>query len=59
MKKETKEDIKDTFDNWLVVAVCIALVASLNKSCSRLPEKFESYKTEIKDSINIQQQKIR
>jgi len=67
MKKETKKDIKDTFDNWLIAAVCMMVVFSLNDSCSRTPDHIRSDKTEkvqtVRDSIvncvNVNHQKTR
>jgi len=55
MKKETKNDIKETFNDLLLVAVCFAFALSLNKGCSRLSEQLTFHKSEkvktAKDSI--------
>ena len=67
MSKDIKKNIKETFDDLLLIVFSIAIVASVNNNCSRMSKKIMPDKHEkvqnVKDSVanyaHIQQQKAR
>ena len=60
MTKETKHNVKQTFETLAVAVVCTVFVLSMHQSCSGLAKQFgEKDKTENKNAQNIKNDTIK